>query len=122
MEYQPINTDIFDKNNYKYIVYENDLKYKTMRDLDVDRIIWNNEIVQKMFREENLDTLQYRLNECEKKNYEYVDLKQLNLTQFPLLDKQYKQIKHLFLGDNKLEKIPCLIDFNKLETLEITHN
>jgi hypothetical protein len=106
-----------------YIVYENDLKYKSLRELDPKCITWDSESVEKQFYEENLDTLNYRINECIKNNYLFLDLKHLELSKLPTLSNDiYSRIKHLFLADNNLTIIPDLDIFTALETLELSHN
>lgn len=106
----------------KYVVYKNDLRYKNLRNLDINRIIWHDDESHRLFNEENLDTVQYRLSECIENKLTFLDLKQLDLNTFPQLPDYCKNIKHLFIADNNLKQIPDLTFLSKLETLEISHN
>jgi len=107
----------------KYIVYKNDLKYKTNRVLDEKKIIWSSPIVESMYHTIDLDTIKYRIDECIEEKYVTLDLKHLNLDKLPILpDKIIKSVKYLFLGDNNLSIFPDLSEWTNLEMIEINHN
>ena len=64
---------------------KNDLKYKSNRNLDENQIIWSSPKVENMFHTTNLDTIQYRIDECIEEKYITLDLKHLNLNKLPVL-------------------------------------
>lgn len=112
---------------YPYMVYENDLKFKHLRNIDSNRAIWDNDVKHK-YHNDNLDSLEHRLLECKKNNFSYLDLSHMNLTTLPDLSKlsiwnDLKNIKFLFINDNKISsydsKFSC---FDKLESLDISNN
>jgi len=108
----------------KYLVYENDLKFKNSLEfnLNVDKIN-NDENNVKSLLNTNLETLDYRINECIKHKYDYLDLSYLNLDKLPILDiKLVEQIKHLFINNNKLNGEINLTMFKLITTLDIANN
>lgn len=110
-------------NKKKTIIYKSDLKNKKNKNFDELSLYFDNKSVEKMFKETDLDTLEYRIKECEESNYSSLDLKHLELIKIPdLPEKIYDNISHLFLGDNKLETTIKLKKFKKLETLELSNN
>lgn len=108
----------------KYRVYENDLKFKHMRDIDPENAIWDTEDVEKNFINGNFDTLEYRIEECIKNDHVFLDLSHLNLMSFPKIDNRLKlnKIKYLFLNDNNLTELCDLSSFVNLEVLDISKN
>lgn len=116
------NKDNHNKDNDKYIIYKNDLKYRKFRELDESKIIFNSSDVKQLYKSD-LDTIDYRLHECEEEKYITLDLKCINLNEFPNLSHKIKNnLQFLFLGDNNLREFPNLSEFNSLEMLEINHN
>ena len=90
------------KNN-KYIVYEQDLIHK--QNIDPSKAIWNDDETEQKFHDENLNTIETRLSECEKNNFIYLDLSSLNLSETPNLSQyehfsKLKNVKYLFLNNN----------------------
>jgi Leucine-rich repeat (LRR) protein len=109
--------------NNKYIVYKNDLKYKKNRELDETKIIWSSLKVKNLYHDIDLDSLQYRIDECIEENLNSIDLKYLNLEKIPELpDKIIKSLKYLFLGDNIITELTDLNKLINLEILELNHN
>lgn len=111
----------------KYVVYENDLKFKDQRHIDPDLADWHNDSVKEDFGKD-FDNVSARLKECEKSNFGYLDLSRLGLEKVPKFTayKHYeklKSIKYLFLNDNRLitcdERIAC---FENLQVLDISFN
>jgi Leucine-rich repeat (LRR) protein len=112
-----------EKRDDKYIVYKNDLKYKINRELDESKIKWSSPEVKNMYHTIDLDTVQYRIDECIEEKYITLDLKHLNLDKLPILpNKIIKSVKYLFLGDNKFTQFPDLTEWTNLEMLEFNHN
>lgn len=112
----------------KYEVYHNDLKFKSMRKINPDDVIWNHDSLKKSFHDDNFDTIEYRLIECAKSGYEYLDLSHLDLTVLPEF-KNWKiydamcNIKLLFLNNNQLVNLAdALKVFPSLEVLDLSHN
>lgn len=106
----------------KYAIYKTDLKHKKDRNLDPDKIIWNNNL-KYLYDNVDLDSLEYRLYECKRSNIITLDLNNLALTEFPNISNEYKEkIKNLFIAENSLEILPDLSDFKQLETLDISNN
>lgn len=105
------------KTNNKIIqIYENDLKYKNNRNINVNNIT--------NFDEKNdYDILDYRIKECIADNYNSLDLSHMNLKTIPLLsEKIVKNIKYLFISDNEIEIMEDLDNFTKLIVLDICSN
>lgn len=112
----------------KYVVYNNDLKFRDLRNIDKNNADWNDENVKEKFGKD-FDTITYRLKESKKCDFVSLDLSRLSLEKMPNLSayKYYNEIsvklKHLFLNDNKLtkcdERISC---FTNLEVLDISFN
>lgn len=114
-------------NTKKYTVYENDLKFKQMRNLDPDKIIWANEDVEALSKKD-FDTITYRLKQCKQGNWESLDFSRLGLKKFPDLSGynhfiELSKIKYLFLDNNLLEFCDDTIKyFKNVEILDISFN
>ena len=107
----------------KVLVYKNDLKNKKNKTFNLESIMFDNSHVEKMFREKDLDSLEYRLLECKETGFVDLDLKHMDLISLPSLpDEVYNKLKHLFLGDNKLTNLNDITKFKSLETLDINNN
>ena len=113
----------------KYTVYENDLKFKNKRNIDPESAHWEDHVKDKYYNND-FDTLEYRLEECIKNDFIYLDLSHLDLLMLPRSElKKWKyndkleHIKYLFINDNNLVKIDDTYDiFNKLEVLDVSNN
>lgn len=108
----------------EYTIYCNDLKYKRNRNLDPNKIIWNNkDNLKYLFGNVDLDSLDYRLYECRKNDMVSLDLNNMDLVVFPYIPKEYKEkVKYLFIAENDLDTLPDLTDFKQLEILDISSN
>ena len=72
---------------------------------------------------EEYNTLELRLKESIKSNYDFLDLAELNLTTFPNIDKKFKDtITHLFINSNKITGTLDLRDFINVTTIDISDN
>jgi Leucine-rich repeat (LRR) protein len=119
-EYNPDHKPI---RKRKYVVYKNDLKYRKHREIDPNMVICDDNVKELFKIKTNLDTVEYRINECIEEGGITLDLKCLDLKEFPKINSQLaNKITHLFLGENLLTHIPDLSTFLKLELLEINHN
>jgi Leucine-rich repeat (LRR) protein len=113
------------KNN-KYIVYEQDLIHK--QNIDPSKAIWNDDETEQKFHDENLNTIETRLSECEKNNFIYLDLSSLNLSETPNLSQyehfsKLKNVKYLFLNNNNLTSCDKFMSlYQNLEVLDISFN
>jgi hypothetical protein len=113
------------KSSKKCFIYENDLKFKKSRNIDV--LSDNNEFDTDDLKDKlhlNYDTIEYRLKELVKNNNTSLDLSNIglvnnNLNNLPI---DYSLIKFLFINENKLEGILDLTKFNNLEVVDIEFN
>lgn len=112
------------KDENKYMIYENDLKFKFLRNLDPDKILWESKELEQKYYNENLDTIEYRYKEClTKNNGEYLDLSHLSLKVIPLIPRNIcDSIKYLFINNNELNELNNINQFNKLQVLDISNN
>lgn len=110
-------------NEKKYVVYENDLKFRSNRNIDPEKADWFDEKTKKKYSTDQ-DNLEYRLRECQKSNFSFLDLSHLKLSDIPKLSNEiFYKIKYLFLNDNNLENIgDNLNQFIDLEVLDISCN
>jgi Leucine-rich repeat (LRR) protein len=119
-----LQKELFQKSR-KYKVYENDLKFPDF--INPEMSIWEDDVKEKYF-EGKVNTLDYRLLECEKNNFEYLDLSYMSLDCIPDLSKlknynRIKKIKFLFINDNNIEHLEDTLDiFEYLEVLDISNN
>ena len=112
-------------SNKKTFIYENDLKFKKSRNIDI--LSDNNEYDTEDLKDRlhlDYDNLDYRLKELVKNNNSSLDLSNIGLVNNSLnnLPINYSQIKYLFLNENKLEGILDLTRFNNLEVVDIEFN
>jgi len=115
----------------KYTVNMNDLKYRKYRNLDKSKISTfeklnkneYNDDLYKIFKNLDLDTLQYRFHECiNTNNKKILDLKYLELKTIPDLSIFYDTLEELYIGNNELEFLPDLSMFRKLLVLDVSIN
>ena len=113
----------------EYYITKNDLKYKKLRKLDktnISNLNKNNEHYDKELDEQfntNFDTLESRLEECVKEGKKILDLKYLELKEFPNLPNDIiKNLEELYISNNDLEILPDLDYFKNLTILDIAEN
>lgn len=110
-------------NEHHYTIYKNDLKYKSIRNLDPTRITWESDDIKKLYYNTNLDSMEYRLKECEMNDYEYLDLGYMDLTHINDVPIRIaKKIKFLFLNNNNLSGLINLSSFVDLEVIDVSYN
>ena len=115
-------------SNNRYIVYNNDLKFKNSRKINPNNAIWDHDRIEYTYYNKDLDTIKYRLKECINSDFSYLDLSQLDLETLPNLSKwkyydKLKNIKFLFLNNNKIKFLDKKINhFANLEVLDISCN
>lgn len=107
----------------KYIIYKNDLKYREDRNLDINKIDWNQNDIKHLMKTDH-DTLEYRLNESKNTNYNDLDLEMLKLNDLPAIIRNdiFFNLKHLFISNNNLTGKIDLSFLKNLEILDITNN
>lgn len=121
----------------KYVVYNNDLKFEKSSQFNVDNVVWHTDDVQDNYNSMNSinsspeSKFNYRLDECVKNNFTYLDLSQLELEEFPIekLRKwkhfdELKNVKYLFINNNSLKTVreSDIKYFPNIEVLDISHN
>jgi len=117
------------KPNYSITI--NDLKYKKMKNLDISKISTFDKTNKEEYSKElenllnqNLDTMEYRLHECFiKNNGKILDLKHLELKEFPKLPQElFNTLEELYISNNNLLELPDLDKFIKLIILDVSVN
>lgn len=105
------------ENKEKTYIYENDLKYIKYNGIDINK-------VKDFPPNYNFSTIESRIDDCIKNNYEMLDFSHLKLDVFPEIlrtnDKLYG-LKHLFMGYNNIKSIDIKF-FSNLVTVELSNN
>lgn len=121
----------------KYVVYKNDLKDRIHKKIDdPENIIFSDAEVMELYYKKDLDTIEYRIDECIKENGSILDIKNLNLKEFPDLREiarknskfDINKLREIYASENEIESVPDLsyipnlrildVGFNKLKTIE----
>lgn len=105
-------------------IYKTDLKYKRQRDLgDRTKMQFADEITETMFDKKiDLDTLEYRFQECRESKYYELDLCHMELKEMPSIPSDITDsVRHLFLFNNNLTEID-LNKFKALKLLDVSDN
>ncbi len=115
----------------KYIIYKNDLKFKNERNINFDKIDWEQNDIKHLIKIDH-DSLEYRINESKNTNYNDFDLELMNLNIIPdsLVELSIcknnltefisnNKIKRLKISNNKIKK---LVVSNNIEILEANNN
>lgn len=115
----------------KYTVYRNDIKYKSHKNIDPEKAIWNDD-VKNDFHNKDTDSIDYRLEDCKKEKHSLIDLSHMNKNCFVnlVVNPTYLKLKpllkqnlnHIFARECELTELPDLDCFDFLETLDISHN
>lgn len=105
----------------KYIIYNNDLKFRDNRKLNFNDIdITKNNIRHKI--NINHDTIEYRLTECESHGFFILDFSQLKLIEFPKLSQKFITISCLFLEGNQIKGKLDVSTLKNLISIDIDNN
>ena len=107
------NNKFIRKNNKNYPVYKTDFKFKQYRNLKP-------EDYKRVIIDEDMDSINYRMKECKESNYTSLDLSNLNLKEIP--DIIPKNLKYLFISNNKLTSLKKLVNLKYLEVLDCSSN
>lgn len=109
----------------KIIIYENDLKFKHKRNIDFSSnlIEFSSDDIKNKSTQ-NLDTIEYRINEAKKNNFMMIDLSHLSLSNINGIFKSehYVNCEILFLNNNNLSGKVDFSKFLNLKVLDIQTN
>jgi hypothetical protein len=108
----------------KYVIYKNDLKFRSSRNLDEKKIDWEQNNIKNIYKVDH-DSFEYRVNDCIKTNFIDLDLEQMNLKEIPIqifTNDNFLNLKHLFLSNNNIEGFLDLSYFKKLELIDVDNN
>jgi hypothetical protein len=111
-------------NQKKYVIYQNDLKFRSSRNLDENKIDWDQNNIKNIYNVDH-DTLEYRIKDCIKTNFVDLDLEQMTLQEMPkqiFTNDNFLNLKHLFLSNNNIEGFLDLSYLNKLELIDVDFN
>ncbi len=102
----------------KSYIYQNDLKYVKYNNINVNN-------VKDLPTNYDYSTVEIRIDDCIKNNYELLDLNHLELNEFPIILQQKNNlhnIKHLFISNNNINIFPNLSFFKHLVVIDISNN
>ncbi len=122
----------FDNNDTEYTITENDLKYKknwapkanlkNITNLNKNHADYDVNI-EKMYYNNDSDTLEYRIKECyEKNNTKILDLNYLGLEEFPKLPiKILDNVEEIYASNNQISHVEYdFTQFKKLKILDLS--
>ena len=107
----------------KYVIYQNDLKFRNNRNLDETKIDWNQNNIKHLYNI-NHDTLEYRIKESDENKNNEIDLRELKLINIPneLKTTKFMNISHLFLSNNNLSEFIDISIFKNLLSVDLDNN
>lgn len=107
----------------KYVIYQNDLKFRNNRNLDETKIDWNQNNIKHLYNI-NHDTLEYRLKESDENKYIEIDLRELKLTTIPdeIKESKFINLSHLFLSNNNLSEYIDISSLKNLVSIDLDNN
>jgi hypothetical protein len=107
----------------KYVIYQNDLKFRNFRNLDKSKIDWSKNNISHLYDIDH-DTLDFRLKESRGGGNKDIDLRHLELLQIPMqiYTSSFNNLQHLFLSHNKLSGKIDLASFTNLVSLDLDNN
>lgn len=111
-------------NQKKYVIYQNDLKFRSSRNLDENKIDWEQNNIKNIYNVDH-DSFEYRIKDCIKSNFVDLDLEQMTLQEMPkqiFTNNNFLNLKHLFLSNNNIEGFLDLSYFEKLELIDVDSN
>ncbi len=124
-----MSSRIEEKKDFKYEVFKSDLKNKKLNNIDPKRAIWDKKIEDEYYNT-NYDTFEHRILECIKDGGKILDLKYLDLTEFPSSEflKKFKSdlvknLEEIYISNNKIKEIPADMSIYKsLRVLDLSLN
>jgi hypothetical protein len=107
----------------KYVIYQNDLKFRNNRNLDETKIDWNQNNIKHLYNI-NHDTLEYRIKESNENNNNEIDLRELKLLNIPneIKTTKFINLSHLFLSNNNLNDFIDISMFKNLTSIDLDNN
>lgn len=110
-------------DNRKYVIYENDLKFRNSRNLDINKIDWCQNDIKHLY-DKNHDRVEYRIEKSIKNKGYDLDLEETGIDKIPdiIYSNNFINIKHLFLSNNNLNGKINLFCLKKLELVNIDNN
>jgi hypothetical protein len=112
------------------VIYRNDLKNKSLNKIDSNSIIWFDKNVEDIYKNKNIDvdSISYRISECEHQKYYMIDLNNLDekkINEFFssfFFKENCTKIIHMFIESCDITNLPDLKIMSKLETLNVSNN
>jgi hypothetical protein len=125
-----INHEDYDprKDKRKYVVYRNDIKYKTKNKIDLDRAIFHDKETENDFMNCDTDDIDYRIKQCIIEKYQVLDLAHMDKNAFTKLTKhtEYNKIRNnvivISANESNLSTLPDLSKFRNLISINLNHN
>jgi len=109
----------------KYVIYENDLKFRESRNLDLNKIDWNKNDIKHLYNIDH-DSIEYRVSEFQKSGGSDLDLADMKLIKIPDIIysnlSKFINLKHLFLSNNDLKGVLNLSNLHYLELVDVDNN
>jgi hypothetical protein len=108
----------------KYELHKNDLKYKEIRNIDIEKVEWTDHVSLDLYTETDQDTLIFRVEDSKKMNYDMLDLNYMKLTIYPNINEMIniKCLRYLFITNNKLDNLPSLTNYDSLQVIDLSDN
>jgi hypothetical protein len=106
----------------KYELYKTDLKYKDIRNIDVNNVEWTEDVTKEIYTKTNYDALESRIINCKNDNYEVLDLNYMKLYQYPNISINVEMLKYLFVTNNKIKEFPALTNYKNLKVIDVSDN
>lgn len=116
------------KDNRKYIVYRNDIKYRVKKDIDPNRAIFADKDVMDDYFNCDTDGLDYRIKECHLQKDEVLDLSHMHEDVFSDLyghqdfDTVRKTIVLITANESDISWLPDLRVFPNLLSIDLSGN
>lgn len=110
--------------NKPYKVYEKDLKFNKKESINPINVEWDYDELEKKYYKTNFDSIEYRLYECKKNNFTFLDLSYMDLKSIPTISTEIKQkVKYLFINNNNFSTISLSsLEFPILESIDMSYN
>ena len=107
----------------KYVIYQNDLKFRNQRLLDESKIDWNQNNIKHLYGVDH-DSLEYRIKDSDNNKNIEIDLREMKLNNIPneIKSNKFINLSHLFLSNNNLTGYLDFSMFKNLITLDLDSN
>jgi hypothetical protein len=117
-----------EKDNRKYVVYRNDIKYKNKNKIDVSRAIFYDDSIKLDYETYDTDDIEYRIKECAMEKHQVIDLSHMTSNAFTHLmsHNKFNDIKThiLFISaiESNIDTLPDLSSFTNLISIDLSGN